>query len=57
MKRVILQLLVFLDLDDLSVYQKVVKYRFSGLPVRIGLYKVSNYEVFLARVMNYFCSS
>ena len=57
MKRVILQLLVFLDLDDLPIYQKVVKYRFSGLPVRIGLYKVSNYEVFLARVMNYFCSS
>ena len=42
MKRVILQLLVFLDLDDLPVYQKVVKYRFSGYDVRRRLYKASN---------------
>ena len=42
MKRVILQLLVFLDLDDLPVYQNVVKYRFSGYDVRRRLYKASN---------------
>ena len=32
----------FLDLDDLPVYQKGVKYRFSGKRVRIRLYKASN---------------
>ena len=42
MKRVILQLLVFLELDDLPVYQKVVKYRFSGYDVRKELDKASN---------------
>ena len=42
MKRVILQLLVFLDLDDLPVYQKGVEYRFSGSDVRRRLYKASN---------------
>ena len=42
MKRVILQLLVFLDLDDLPVYQKGVEYRFSGYDVRRRLYKASN---------------
>jgi hypothetical protein len=29
-------------LDDLPVYQKGVKYRFSGYDVRIILYKASN---------------
>ena len=42
MKRVILQLLVFLDFEDLPIYQKVVKYRFSGYDVRRRLYKASN---------------
>ena len=32
----------FLDLDDLPVYQKGVKYRFSGKRVRRRLYKASN---------------
>jgi hypothetical protein len=32
----------FLDLDDLPVYQKGVKYRFSGYDVRRRLYKASN---------------
>ena len=32
----------FLDLDDLPVYQKGVKYRFSGLRVRRRLYEASN---------------
>ena len=32
----------FLDLDDLPVYQKGVKYRFSGLRVTWRLYKASN---------------
>ena len=32
----------FLDLDDLPVYQKGVKYRFSGYDVRRKLYKASN---------------
>ena len=35
-------MLAFLDLDDLPVYQKVVKYRFSGYDVRRRLYKASN---------------
>ena len=42
MKRVILQLLVFLGLDDLPVYQQCVKYRFSGKRVTRRLYKASN---------------
>ena len=32
----------FLDLDDSPVYQKGVKYRFSGYDVRRRLYKASN---------------
>ena len=32
----------FFDLDDLPVYQKGVKYRFSGYDVRRRLYKASN---------------
>ena len=32
----------FLDLDNLPVYQKGVKYRFSGLRVTWRLYKASN---------------
>ena len=32
----------FLDLDDLPVYQKGVKYRFSGKRVRRRLYKASD---------------
>ncbi|WP_293088213.1 transposase [Okeania sp. SIO3B5] len=32
----------FLDLDDLPVYQKGVKHRFSGKRVKRGLYKTSN---------------
>ena len=32
----------FLDWDDLPVYQKGVKYRFSGKRVKRGLYQASN---------------